>query len=122
MLYAVRGAIDVVEDNPEAIAEAVKALCAQLFDLNPSLSPLTVLNIFFTQTADLCSKNPALALRESFPAWGGVPLVCSQEVQINGMLPRCIRILIQWQCNDVIQPQPVYLKKAALLRPDLVRT
>lgn len=121
MLYSVRAAIDVPGDSPEAISLAIQEVFSQLLKSNQTLSPESALNIFFTQTADLKSKNPALSLRESFPQWGVVPLICAQEAEITGMLPYCIRILVQWQSNETASPSPVYLRGAANLRPDLIK-
>ncbi len=119
MLCAVRGAITVPEDKPEAIRVAVHALVETLLERN-AIAMDTMVTVFFTITPDLQSLNPATALREVTDKWQSVPLLCSQEPVIQGMLPRCLRILIQW--NAPSRPEaitPVYLGEARLLRPDL---
>ena len=119
-LLAVRGAIDVSNDTPEAIFEAVKTLMGNLIEAN-EIQINHIVSIFFTTTPDIHSQNPATALRQAFPHWESIPLLCSQEPVITGMFPACIRVLIQWQVQDAETPKitPLYLGKAAQLRPDL---
>ena len=119
-LFAVRGAIDVPIDTPEAVSEAVQTLMAKLIEVN-QVELSSILSIFFTTTPDIHSQNPATALRLAFPDWPSLPLLCSQEPVITGMFPACIRVLIQWQVQDTetVKITPLYLGKAAQLRPDL---
>lgn len=120
MLKAVRGAIDVSANSPEAIAAAVQTLMETLVSHN-NIEPEAIIGLFFTATPDLDALNPALALRRVMPqAWGCVPMLCSQELPITGMMPRCLRVLIQWDAGDNTVPVvPAYLGAAQALRPDL---
>jgi len=49
-----------------------------------------------------------------------VPMMCMQEMDVKGSLPRCIRVLIQvdWVIEQEIKH--VYLGGAKILRPDIV--
>ena len=124
-LLAVRGAITTTANTPQAIADAVEQLINTLMDAN-NIYVEQILTLFFTTTADLTALNPATGLRQRItslnPTWARVPLLCSQEPNVPGMLEHCIRVLVQWQVPDdtsVETIQPVYLEGAASLRPDL---
>lgn len=113
-LYAVRGAV-CTEDSPEAIENAVKILFEKLYSQN-NIQDDDLISIQFTMTSDLKSLNPATALRKA--GYGSsVPLFCSQEAEITGMLPKVIRVLITGYFDS--KPIPVYANGAELLRPDL---
>jgi chorismate mutase len=122
-LLAVRGAIDVPEDTPEAITQAVQELMTELIRRN-QIQPETVVSLFFTTTPDIHSLNPATALRQCLPNWNRIPLLCAQEPVIQDMFPLCIRVLLQWQLPEapLSPPTPVYSGKAEQLRPDLPRS
>lgn len=115
-ISAVRGAICVDSDNPKLIEEASCALFSSLLKAN-SLSEAEVASLLITQTHDLRSLNPATGLRRGgFCA--SIPLFCMQELEIEGMLARVIRMLLI--INHPLQEvHPVYLNGAQTLRPDL---
>jgi len=119
MLLGVRGAVTVAENEASAIHHAIKQLLETLLYKN-QIHADQIASVFFTITPDLTVLNPAQAAREVLIDWQTVPMVCSQEPIIKGMLPKCIRILIQWH-NDQpnVSPTPVYLGEAQQLRPDL---
>lgn len=120
MLCAVRGAITVNEDTPGAIQEASCDLVAQLLDAN-GIEVSDIVSVIFTMTPDLKSYNPARAVRQGRKDWDQVAMLCTQEANIEKMLERCIRVLVQW--DDMNRKAPklkhVYLKEAQTLRPDL---
>lgn len=120
MLYAVRGAVSVPENRAEAIQSSVKELIEALLAQN-AIQAERVVSLFFTVTPDLTALNPARALRESLAGWQAVPMLCLQEPITEGMLERCIRVLIQWEAPGEHRESvvPVYLGKAKSLRPDL---
>jgi chorismate mutase len=121
MIHVVRGAIQVSENTKEAIAEAVFELISALAEKN-NLSPASVLATFFTMTPDLSAENPAKACRDRLALWNDVPFFCMQEPVLESMLPRCIRVLIQWDPEQqrTSSVQHVYLGEAQHLRPDRV--
>lgn len=96
-IVAVRGAISVATDSDErsAMVGAIENLLRSLVKEN-NISPERIVSIQFTQTSDLIHMNAAAALRIAFPDYSAVPLFCSQEPEIIGMLPRTVRVLITW--------------------------
>jgi chorismate mutase len=118
-IRGVRGAIQVEEDTPEAIAQATRQLLGAIQDSNPGLQPTDLASAFFTLTIDLSATYPALAARE-FPGWEYVPLLCGQEIPVPTGMPRCLRVLIHWNTTlDQKEICHVYLGETAKLRPDL---
>jgi chorismate mutase len=114
----IRGANVVEANTSEEILSATKKLLEGVCEKNPSLQPGDIASIIFTVTDDLNAVHPALAAR--LMGWVEVPMLCGQEIPVPGSMPRCIRILIQWN-TDLAQNQiqHVYLGAAAALRPDL---
>ena len=117
---AVRGAVQVDRDTPELIAAATRGLLVEVMARN-RLVPDDLISILFTVTGDLASGFPAAAARTLGLA--DVPLLCATEIEVPGSLPRVVRLLAH---VETILPrsavQHVYLRGAAALRPDLVRT
>lgn len=112
-MKAIRGAITVDGNTPEAITEGTQALLQVISERN-ALGPEEVVSIFFTLTSDLDAEFPARAARES--GWD-VPMLDMQEVPVPGSLPRCIRILLHVQRSGPVRH--AYLRGAGTLRPDL---
>jgi chorismate mutase len=117
-IVGIRGAVTVENDRPEEILAAVKMLLQTILKHNPTLQPVDLASALFTMTADLHSVFPARAARDI--GWQMVPLMCAQEIPVEGALQRCIRVLLHWNTSipqkDV---QHVYLGGASGLRPDL---
>ena len=63
---------------------------------------------------------PATAARAL--GWTDVPLMCVAELETDGMLERCVRVLLHVSVVDGRRLTPVYLGDAACLRPDLACT
>ncbi len=115
---AIRGAISVSQDKAEEIRGACVELVSSIIREN-DLKPEDIITIFITVTEDLQSLNPSAAIRTAF-AWNDLPFFTSQEATILGMLPRCIRILIQCYSNkNKSEIRHIYLREASKLRPDL---
>lgn len=112
----IRGAITATENTREAILEATRELLQQLIEAN-GIIPDDVASVFFTMTPDLTAEFPAVAARQL--GWVGTALMCGQEVEVPGSLPRCIRVLIHWNttrhASEIVH---VYLRDAWALRPD----
>ena len=75
----------------------------------------------FTATPDLHSEFPALAARQL--GIGDVPLICAQELDIDGAMPRVIRVMVharERRCPRS-EVRHVYLRGAAALRRDLAQ-
>jgi chorismate mutase len=117
----VRGAIVAFEDKSDAIISATKELLNAILDANAEMDCEDLASAIFTVTDDLSSIFPAQAAREI--GWDQVPLMCAREIPVPGSLSRCIRVLLHWNTNT---PQSdvhhVYIKEAASLRPDLIKS
>ncbi len=118
-LIAVRGAIQVSKDDALTVTEAVDRLFTRLVADNPALNVDDCVDIMFTVTDDICSINPAFALRKSRPLLV-TPLFCMQEPRIQGMGGLMIRVMVHAMVDQEARMRPVYLDGAEKLRPDLV--
>jgi chorismate mutase len=116
-LRAVRGAVTVEEDTPAAVDGAVHDLLEQLIEAN-DIGPCDLVSAIFSATPDVRSRNPATSARAL--GWTDVPLMCVAELETDGMLERCVRVLLHVSVSDGRRLTPVYLGDAACLRPDLV--
>lgn len=113
----IRGAITVDGNSRDAILAATRQLLAVMIRVN-DVKPEDVGSAIFTVTRELNAEFPALAARQL--GWADVPLLCSYEIEVPGSLPRCVRVMINWN-TDKAQSEIVhiYLKNAQELRPDL---
>jgi len=117
VVRGVRGATQLEQDTPENMREAVGELLAAMLERNEVESE-SIASIFFTATSDIHSIFPATAARDF--ELSQVPLMCAQELDIEGALPRAIRILMhintEKKQNEIVH---LYLRGAKVLRPDL---
>ena len=115
----IRGAITVTADQPELILAATQELLEAILRANPGLRIEDIGSAFFTTTDDLVSIHPSLAARQM--GWEYVPMMCAREIPVQGSLPRCVRVLVQWNTERAQTAiKHVYLREAISLRPDLV--
>ena len=114
----IRGAIQAGANSEASIFDATQELLRKLLEHN-SLDRTTIASVFLTATADLDAAFPAYAVRE-MGGWDLVPLLCAQELDVPGAMPRVIRILLHVN-TDLPQTaiRHVYLGETARLRPDL---
>lgn len=115
-LFALRGAISVEHDTAEEILAATDELMRQIMERN-ALAPDAVVSCIFTTTTDLSATFPAAAARAL--GFERVPLLCAQEIEVPGALPRIIRVLIHYHAPEDHQARHVYLGEARKLRTDL---
>jgi len=114
----VRGATTVAANSRDAILEATSELLSEVVAAN-GISMDDVASIVFTATVDLDAVYPAVAARGL--GWTETPLLCMQEMQAEGSLRQCIRVLFHWNTELVpSEVRHIYLKGARELRPDLV--
>jgi chorismate mutase len=113
----VRGATTVASNAQDAIHDAVQELLAELVHAN-DIAPHEVAAVFFAATPDLTAAYPAEAARKM--GWTAVPLLSFADIAVPGSLPRCLRVLLLWNTpraqEEIVH---VYLREAAVLRPDL---
>lgn len=116
---AVRGAVQLEQDAADHMDEQVSELLTAILERN-ELTQENLISIWFTATPDLHSAFPAAAARKLGIV--DVPLICAQELQIEGAMPRVVRVLAH-----IESPKPraeithVYLGAAATLRKDIAQ-
>ncbi len=118
-LRAVRGAVQLDVDERVHLVSSVAELVKAVLDEN-GLAPDDLVSVLFTATPDIHSEFPALAARHT--GLGAVPLLCAQELDIDGAMPRVVRLLAHVETDrsrDEIKH--VYLRGAAALRRDLAQ-
>jgi chorismate mutase len=114
---ALRGATTLDEDTPEHLKERVQALMAALFERNQLVND-DIISMLVTGTTDIRSAHPATAAR----AYGldDVPILGAQELEIDGSLQRCVRVLLHLESDrPKSELRHVFLEGARVLRPDL---
>jgi len=115
-LRALRGAITVDRNDADSILEGAEELMRSVMERN-ELRPDDLVSCIFTSTKDLDAEFPAVAARRL--GLDAVPLLCAEEIDVPGSLPRVIRVLLHCYTEDGARPQHVYLRDAVNLRRDL---
>ncbi|MEZ0165131.1 chorismate mutase [Kineococcus sp. LSe6-4] len=116
---AVRGAVQVDVDEREEVLARTRDLVAEVISAN-ELSLDDFISVIFTSTADLVSEFPAVAAREL--GMGDVPLMCARELEIEGSMPRVIRLMAHVETTRTrAQVRHVYLNGAQALRRDIAQ-
>lgn len=118
-IKAIRGAITVEQNTRQEILDKTKRLLSTIMEKN-ALRYEDIISVIFTATRDLDAVYPAVAAREM--GMTQVPLMCCQEMYVEGSLEKCIRVLIHAYWDDDRVPRHVYLEKAVNLRPDIAQT
>ncbi|MYZ40340.1 chorismate mutase [Streptomyces sp. SID4917] len=117
IVRAVRGAIQLERDEPAHLLESVEQLVEQVMEAN-QLHARDLISMMFTATPDLLSAFPAAAARRL--GLVDVPLMCAQELDIVGALPRTVRLLVHAESDRPrAEIRHIYLGGAAVLRTDL---
>ncbi|MEV7795749.1 chorismate mutase [Streptomyces sp. NPDC087512] len=116
---AVRGAVQLERDEAGHMDERVAALLTAVLERN-KLTADDLISIWFTATPDLHSDFPAAAARKL--GITDVPLICAQELDVEGAMPRVVRLLAHVESDrsrsDISH---VYLGAAAALRKDIAQ-
>jgi chorismate mutase len=114
---ALRGATTVDVDEREAVIERTQELLHELLERN-GLVEDDLISIVFTATDDVHSAFPAEAARAA--GMTHVPLLCARELEIEGGVERCIRVLVHVQTDRAVtELRHPYLHGARQLRTDL---
>jgi chorismate mutase len=113
----IRGATSVAANTKEDILAATKELLQKMIEAN-QIEKEAVACVFLTTTPDLDAEFPALAARQL--GWTEVALLCGQEINVPGSLPRCLRILILFntekRADEIVH---IYIRGAEVLRQGL---
>jgi chorismate mutase len=114
---ALRGATTLDVDEREHLIERTQEVMAAIFERN-GLTEDDLISIVFTATSDIHSAFPAEAAREA--GFTHVPLMCARELEIDGGIARCVRLLIHAYTDRAARDlRHVYLHDARQLRTDL---
>ncbi|MGH2726791.1 MAG: chorismate mutase, partial [Actinomycetota bacterium] len=82
------------------------------------VSKQDLISIVFTATDDVRSEFPAAAARQI--GISDVPLLCARELDVEGAVARCIRVLMHlYTEKEPAALRHVYLEGAVPLRTDL---
>ena len=116
---AIRGATCLDVDDAGHMRTRVVELIAVMLERN-GIGVDQLISVVFTATPDIHSDFPAAAARGI--GLDDVPLLCAQELDVAGALPRVVRAMAHAEMRaaraDVVH---VYLQGAEVLRRDLAQ-
>jgi chorismate mutase len=116
---AIRGAIQVEANTPEAIAAGTKELLAEILRAN-ELVVDQVISVLLTATPDLNAAFPAAAAREV--GFEATPLLCAVEINVPGALNKVVRAMVTVDCElQASEISHIYLAGAKALRRDIAQ-
>jgi chorismate mutase len=116
----IRGATTVESNTREAILDATRELLAEVIRAN-DVQTEDVASAYFTTSTDLDAEFPAVVARSDF-GWTNVALMCGHEMNVPGSLQMCLRVMLLVNTERAqSEVCHVYLRGAAVLRPDLTR-
>ena len=116
-LRAARGAIRVPRTTVRRCSHPPSGCCRPMLERN-EVDTDDLVSIIFTATQDLRSAFPAEAARRM--GLGRVPLMCAQEIPVEGSMPSVVRVLVHFHSDRTLdEVAHVYLDGAESLRDDL---
>jgi chorismate mutase len=114
---AARGAIRVGSSDAETLLGATERLLAAMLRKNEVASE-DLVSVLFTATDDLRAAFPAEAARRM--GLGRVPLLCAQEIPVEGSMRSVVRVLMHFHSDRSLDDVAhVYLDGAESLRDDV---
>lgn len=118
-IRALRGATTLDADTREQVMERTGEMVRTLMERN-GVAKADIVSLLFTATADIRSEFPAAAARAI--GISDVPLLCSLELDVDGAVERCIRVMMHlYTEKEPADLRHVYLHGAQMLRLDLPR-
>ncbi|MFH8759340.1 chorismate mutase [Streptomyces atroolivaceus] len=116
---AVRGAVQLERDEAGHMDERVSELLTEVLERNQLVAD-DLISVWFTATPDLHSDFPAAAARGLGIV--DVPLICAQELDIAGAMPRVVRVLAHVETYlSKSEISHVYLGATGALRKDIAQ-
>jgi chorismate mutase len=116
---AIRGAVQVEANTPEAISAGTQELLSEILKAN-QLPIDSVISVLLTATPDLNAAFPAAAAREV--GFEATPLLCAVEIDVQGALPRVVRALFTVETElTSVEISHIYLGGAKALRRDIAQ-
>lgn len=118
MIRGMRGAITIEKDEPQLIWDETVKLVQAIVSAN-NVKPEDIASIIISTTPDITSAFPARSVR-MMDGWEYVPVMCMHEMNVEGALPLCIRVMMHVETTIAQRDiQHMYLNDAVKLRPDL---
>lgn len=118
-MRAIRGATCLTADDQSEMTEAVAEVLTEMVSRN-DINEQDIVSVLFTSTPDLVCGFPASAARTI--GFRDIPLMCAQEIDVAGALPRVVRVMVH---ADTVRARSeiehVFLRGAQVLREDLNR-
>ncbi len=116
---AIRGATCLSADDKAEMSEAVAELLVEMLERN-GITQKDVISVLLTSTPDLVCGFPATAARDV--GFHEVPLICAQEIPVEGALERTVRVMMHVETDTRrSEIEHVFLRGAQVLREDLSR-
>jgi chorismate mutase len=116
-MRAIRGAVCLSRDDSAEMQEAVGEMLTAILERN-QITTDQVVSVLFTCTPDIHCGFPAKAAREF--GFGEVPLMCAQEIDVDGALALTVRVMLHVDTEvSRADIRHVYLRGAEVLRPDV---
>jgi chorismate mutase len=116
-LRALRGATTLDADTREQVMDRTVTLIRTILERN-GIGHEDLVSVIFTATDDVRSEFPAAAARSI--GISDVPLLCARELDVEGAVALCIRVLIHlYTDKEPASLRHVYLEGARPLRTDL---
>lgn len=114
---ALRGATRVDADTREQVTDRVQALVTAMLQRNGVVKD-DLISVVITATDDIHCMFPAEAARGC--GLGDVPLLCAQELNVEGAPELCVRVLMHLNTDrSRAELHHVYLEGTGVLRDDL---
>ena len=118
-VLAIRGATQLASDAADEMRDAVVDLLTTLFREN-ELTTEDLISILFTATPDIHSDFPAAAARTL--DLGSIPLICAQEIDVEGALPLVVRVMVHaYSSRGHADIKHIYRRGATALRKDIAQ-
>lgn len=119
-MLGIRGATTIAANSREAIFHGAQELLQKVMAAN-QLQPEDIVSLIFSATGDLTAAFPSAGIR-ALGDFSKVPLLDVQQMNVDGSLPMCLRLLLYTEKQGTEQEVKfVYLHGARVLRPDLVQ-
>jgi chorismate mutase len=116
---AIRGATCLTADDSALMTDAVVELLTEIMSRN-SITKDDIISVLFTATPDLKCTFPASAARKL--DFGDVPLICAQELDIDGALSHVVRVMVHVDTElSKSEIKHIYLRGAEVLRQDIAQ-
>ena len=116
-MRAIRGAVCLRQDDAAEMLDAVGEMLTAILERN-QITKDQVVSVLFTCTPDIHCGFPAKAAREF--GFGEVPLMCAQEIDVDGALALTVRVMLHVETQTPrSEIRHVYLRGAEVLRPDV---